>query len=386
MVVREPLRVPTQGTVDAGGRATTRSTTSTSPRARMTSRASTSAFESSTFESSTAESSTTRRAGTGGGGDDWRAFVSGTSAGALSALALQPLDVLKTRLQVQDEVDARRARYAGALRGARRIVVEEGVRGLYAGTTPAVAGSAASWGAYFAWYDAARTRYARVLGEDGMVGKGLPASVNALAATEAGLVTTVVTNPIWVVKTRLQLQRGGGGGGAGASGERYAGFVDALLKIARKEGVGGLYKGLVPSVWLVSHGSIQLTAYEWLKETWARGRERNPRDWKPIVNPTEAGALGLASKFIAVSTTYPIQVVRARMQQRADVYRGEDAPVYARAGQAFAQTIRREGVFALYKGFAPNVLRVLPSSAITFAAYEGVYGFLIDRFPLADQL
>lgn len=322
--------------------------------------------------------------------EDWRAFVSGTSAGALSALALQPLDVLKTRLQVQDEVDARRARYAGAWRGARRIVAEEGARGLFAGTTPAVVGSAVSWGTYFAWYDAARTRYARASasataasreGGDGSVVKGLPASVNALAATEAGLVTTVVTNPIWVVKTRLQLQRGGGAGVAGGAGERYAGFVDALVKIARKEGVGGLYKGLVPSVWLVSHGSIQLTAYEWLKEMWARGRERNPRDWKPIVNPTEAGALGLASKFIAVSTTYPIQVVRARMQQRADVYRGEDAPVYARAGQAFAQTIRREGVLALYKGFAPNVLRVLPSSAITFAAYEGVYGFLIDQFP-----
>lgn len=316
-------------------------------------------------------------------GEDWRAFASGTAAGALSALALQPLDVLKTRLQVQDEVDARRARYAGAWRGARRIVAEEGARGLFAGTTPAVVGSAVSWGTYFAWYDAARTRYARAAaaareGGDGSVVKGLPASVNALAATEAGLVTTVVTNPIWVVKTRLQLQRGGGAGGAG---ERYAGFVDALVKIARKEGVGGLYKGLVPSVWLVSHGSIQLTAYEWLKEMWASGRERNPRDWKPIVNPTEAGALGLASKFIAVSTTYPIQVVRARMQQRADVYRGEDAPVYARAGQAFAQTIRREGVLALYKGFAPNVLRVLPSSAITFAAYEGVYGFLIDQFP-----
>ena len=319
--------------------------------------------------------------------EDWRAFASGTAAGALSALALQPLDVLKTRLQVQDEVDARRARYAGAWRGARRIVAEEGARGLFAGTTPAVVGSAVSWGTYFAWYDAARTRYARASasasaasreGGDGSVVKGLPASVNALAATEAGLVTTVVTNPIWVVKTRLQLQRGGGAGGAG---ERYAGFVDALVKIARKEGVGGLYKGLVPSVWLVSHGSIQLTAYEWLKEMWASGRERNPRDWKPIVNPTEAGALGLASKFIAVSTTYPIQVVRARMQQRADVYRGEDAPVYARAGQAFAQTIRREGVLALYKGFAPNVLRVLPSSAITFAAYEGVYGFLIDQFP-----
>ena len=86
-------------------------------------------------------------------GEDWRAFASGTAAGALSALALQPLDVLKTRLQVQDEVDARRARYAGAWRGARRIVAEEGARGLFAGTTPAVVGSAVSWGTYFAWYD-----------------------------------------------------------------------------------------------------------------------------------------------------------------------------------------------------------------------------------------
>ena len=84
--------------------------------------------------------------------------MSGTSAGALSALALQPLDVLKTRLQVQDEVDARRARYAGAWRGARRIVAEEGARGLFAGTTPAVVGSAVSWGTYRV-YDAARTRY-----------------------------------------------------------------------------------------------------------------------------------------------------------------------------------------------------------------------------------
>ena len=157
---------------------------------------------------------------------------------------------------------------------------------------------------------------------------------------------------------------------------RYRGFVDALGTIARKEGVRGLYKGFVPSLLLVSHGSIQLTAYEGLREAFGSGRERSARTGKREINPTEAGAIGLASKFIAVSTTYPLQVIRSRMQQREDVPRAADAPTYRRFARALAQTAQREGFLGLYKGFVPNVLRVLPNSAVTFAAYEGFIAVL----------
>ena len=70
-----------------------------------------------------------------------------------------------------------------------------------------------------------------------------------------------VTNPIWVIKTRLQLQRGSGPtvssrlrptvthlrGNAGP----YRGFVHAVKQIAREEGIRGFYKGLLPSLFLV---------------------------------------------------------------------------------------------------------------------------------------
>ena len=82
-----------------------------------------------------------------------------------------------------------------------------------------------------------------------------------------------ITNPVWVVKTRLQLQRGGGlgwqhaaagaasaagaaaGAGPAAGGQQYyRGFCDALVQIGRQEGLAGLYKGLLPSLLLVSEG------------------------------------------------------------------------------------------------------------------------------------
>lgn len=69
----------------------------------------------------------------------------------------------------------------------------------------------------------------------------------------------LITNPIWVVKTRLQLQRGGirrgsipKGSPVTGSTAQYRGFLDGVRKIALEEGVRGLYKGLGPSLVMVA--------------------------------------------------------------------------------------------------------------------------------------
>lgn len=67
-------------------------------------------------------------------------------------------------------------------------------------------------------------------------------SLHMLAASEAGILTLIVTNPIWVVKTRLCLQYGNEDMYLSKGGQFYHGVSDALAKIYRTEGFRGLYR------------------------------------------------------------------------------------------------------------------------------------------------
>ena len=75
----------------------------------------------------------------------------------------------------------------------------------------------------------------------------LPADVAALLLCRcslpiAGAATMMITNPLWVIKTRLQTQNMGIRMGASGNPALYRGTLDALLRIAREEGVVGLYR------------------------------------------------------------------------------------------------------------------------------------------------
>ncbi len=266
--------------------------------------------------------------------------------------------------------------YSGTMDAVRSIIRDEGWRALYSGLASALVGSGMAWGLYFFAYNHAKQRYQRNEGQ-----QRLSPALNLLSAAEAGFFTTFATNPIWVAKTRLQLQRNG----VTAPGQ-YSGFLHCLVQISTKEGVAGLYKGLLPSLLLVSHGAIQFAVYEELKSL-AQSFSKQQQSGGPqqrhkgrTLSPAEVTAFGALSKLAASLATYPSQVVRSRLQQRMDTrmlqYRG--------LADVVRKTMAREGVRGFYRGLVPNMLRVMPQSALTFLVYESVMRQL-DKWILAPQ-
>ncbi|CAL5218643.1 g345 [Coccomyxa viridis] len=307
---------------------------------------------------------------------NWKHAVAGCTAGLTAVLSLHPLDVVKTRLQVQDGVAGALPTYFGTRDALVRIFQEEGWRALYAGIAPALLGAGLSWGIYFTAYNNAKMRWQSARGES-----TLPAPLHLLSAAEAGCIVCLITNPIWVIKTRLQLQRATNLRSSAAKAARrvsstraspYRGFTHAVARIAKEEGFAGFYRGLLPSLLLVSHGAIQFMVYEELKKA-ARSPIGAKAGSSGELSSAEISVMGAASKLVASIATYPSQVVRSRIQQRQDVYRGVR---YESSWRSVQVILRREGIRGLYKGLVPNVLRVMPQSAITFLVYEKVMQLL----------
>ncbi|XP_021908226.1 folate transporter 1, chloroplastic isoform X2 [Carica papaya] len=293
----------------------------------------------------------------------WENAAAGAVAGFATVAAMHPLDVVRTRFQVHDGRASNLPTYKNTVHAVLTIARFEGLRGLYAGFYPAVLGSTVSWGLYFFFYGRAKQRYAR--GRDDKLSAGL----HLASAAEAGGLVCLCTNPIWLVKTRLQLQN------PLHQTRQYSGFYDALRTIMREEGWRALYRGIVPSLLLVSHGAIQFTAYEELRTVFVGLKEmkRNSGDQHDLLTSIDYAILGGSSKVAAILFTYPVQVIRARLQQRPNK---NGTPRYMDSWHVIKETARFEGLRGFYKGVTPSLLKNVPAASITFIVYENVLNLL----------
>ncbi|KAJ9549005.1 hypothetical protein OSB04_021548 [Centaurea solstitialis] len=296
--------------------------------------------------------------------------VSGASAGAIAATFVCPLDVIKTRLQVHGLPNVPSGNKGGVIViSLQNIIKKEGLRGLYRGLSPTLAALLPNWAVYFAVYGHLKELLHSHADSSGQLSFG----ANMIAASGAGAATAIATNPLWVVKTRLQTQ------GMREGVVPYTSISSALRRILQEEGFRGWYSGLLPSLAGISHVAIQFPAYEKLKSYLAQ------RDHTTVneLSPGKVAVASSMSKILASIMTYPHEVIRSRLQDQGQVKNPEIH--YKGVVDCVKKVFQKDGLPGFYRGCATNLLRTTPSAVITFTSYEMINRFLQRILPPHDD-
>ncbi|KAM8926459.1 mitochondrial adenyl nucleotide antiporter SLC25A23 isoform 2-T2 [Lycaon pictus] len=176
-----------------------------------------------------------------------------------------------------------------------------------------------------------------------------------VAGSLAGATAQTIIYPMEVLKTRLTLRRTG----------QYKGLLDCAWQILEREGPRAFYRGYLPNVLgIIPYAGIDLAVYETLKNRWLQQYSRDSADPGILV----LLACGTISSTCGQIASYPLALVRTRMQAQASI---EGAPQLSMLG-LLRHILSQEGVWGLYRGIAPNFMKVIPAVSISYVVYENM--------------
>jgi solute carrier family 25 aspartate/glutamate transporter 12/13 len=283
-------------------------------------------------------------------------FALGSVAGAFGATMVYPIDLVKTRMQNQrGSTPGQQPLYRNSIDCFAKVITREGFRGLYSGLGPQLVGVAPEKAIKLTVNDLVRGKLSNSEGY-------LPVWAEVIAGGSAGACQVVFTNPLEIVKIRLQIQ------GEVAKSIENAPKRSALW-IVRQLGLVGLYKGATACLLRdVPFSAIYFPAYAHLKKDYYG---EGPGKQLGIIQLLISGAIaGIPAAYL----TTPCDVVKTRLQ--VETRKGQTA--YTGLRHATYTIFKEEGFAAFFKGGPARILRSSPQFGFTLAAYE----LLHQVFPL----
>lgn len=243
----------------------------------------------------------------------------------------------------------------------RKALNEGDLPDLFSGLKSALVGIGLTNGVYYYFYEWTRSTLSRATGRRAM------STLESIAAGAlAGAATVIITNPIWVVNTRMTTRKDSLDDASRQQAVSRPGMRQVVLRILREDGPLAFWQGVVPALILVINPIIQYTLFEQLRNRLARTRKLT--GWHFFL-------LGAISKLAATSITYPYIVVKSRMQLRQSA--SDEALRYRSVTDGFRKIIAQEGVAGLYKGIDTKLLQSVLTASLLFYYKEALYKYAI---------
>ncbi|EFX04572.1 mitochondrial 2-oxodicarboxylate carrier protein [Grosmannia clavigera kw1407] len=266
-------------------------------------------------------------------------FAAGAVAGVSEILVMYPLDVVKTRVQLQTGTATGPDSYNGMLDCFRKIIRHEGFSRLYRGISAPIMMEAPKRATKFAANDEWGKFYRNLFGATHMT-----QSLSVLTGATAGATESFVVVPFELVKIRLQ-----------DKASKYTGMIDVVTKTVRNEGVLAMYQGLESTLWR--------------HILWNAGYFGCIFQVRQLLPKAETKQ----GQMVTDITAGRMSVVKSRIQNATRA--AGVTPKYNWAWPSVGLVLKEEGFGALYKGFLPKVLRLGPGGGILLVVFQGTMDF-----------
>ncbi|KHJ45782.1 Calcium-binding carrier protein Aralar2 [Trichuris suis] len=268
-------------------------------------------------------------------------FGLGSLAGATGATAVYPIDLVKTRMQNQrTSLSFGEPMYTSSWSCFKMVLRHEGFVGLYRGLAPQLAGVIPEKAVKLTVNDFVRDKFTNA--------GGIPFWAEVLAGGCGGASQVMFTNPVEIVKIRMQM-----------AGEIQPGSFPSLASVCRQLGFTGLYKGAsVCFMRDIPFSAIYFPFYAHAKLWLADADGRN--------DPWSLFCAAFIAGVPAAGICTPPDVVKTRLQ----VAKRRGITAYSGLLDCFRKVRREEGFGAFWKGSTARILRSSPQFGVTLMVYE----------------
>ena len=272
-------------------------------------------------------------------------YVAGGSAAVVATMCVHPIDLLKTRVQVQ--IVAPGEAKIGSIKMAQNIIREGGVTKLYAGLSAAIMRQAVYGTARLGLHDQLSKMF-----RDRNGGKAIPLYQKVIASMVSGAVGGLAGNPFDIAMVRMQAD-----GHAPVEQRRgYTNVFTAVARITKEEGIMTLWRGSIPMVFrAIAMNTGMMASYDQCKELLA------PYTGTGYVTSFIASGV---SGFVCAFTTLPFDLIKCRMMNmRADPVTGEFP--YKNLVNCAYKIFRDEGFATFWRGYWTFWARSAPHAMIS---------------------